>query len=115
MFDSDVIKCFEDNVFLLVKAPPGTRLEVPVINHDVSNFFKTFQTFLIIDPLSLTLEKLCHKENILHVMVSFCENLQSSKMSYVIDSTSDTVIFVEWYRLFVLSNVLLMILHHNMV
>lgn len=38
MLDSDMVKCFEDDVFLAVKAPPGTRLEVPVINHNVSKF-----------------------------------------------------------------------------
>jgi hypothetical protein len=36
VLDSDVNRCFEDNVFLAIKAPPGSRLEVPVVNPNVS-------------------------------------------------------------------------------
>lgn len=37
VLDSDIENCYEDNVFLAVKARPGTRLEVPVVNNNVSN------------------------------------------------------------------------------
>uniref|UniRef100_A0A1B6KX62 E2F/DP family winged-helix DNA-binding domain-containing protein n=1 Tax=Graphocephala atropunctata TaxID=36148 RepID=A0A1B6KX62_9HEMI len=32
VLDSDIVKCFEENILLVVKAAPGTRLEVPVVN-----------------------------------------------------------------------------------
>ncbi|XP_054289606.1 transcription factor E2F4-like isoform X3 [Macrosteles quadrilineatus] len=37
VLDSDVNFCFEDNVFLAIKAPPGTLLEVPVVDHKAEN------------------------------------------------------------------------------
>lgn len=36
VLDTDMTRCFEDNVFLAVKAPPGTILEVPPVNPKVS-------------------------------------------------------------------------------
>lgn len=40
VLDSDIENCYEDNVFLAVKARPGTRLEVPIVNNNVSNSIK---------------------------------------------------------------------------
>lgn len=33
VLDVDMQKCFTDNVLLTLKAPPGTRLEVPVVSN----------------------------------------------------------------------------------
>lgn len=49
VLDSDIENCYEDNVFLAVKARPGTRLEVPVVNNNVSNHIN-------LNPYAVTVE-----------------------------------------------------------
>lgn len=74
VLDSDIENCYEDNVFLAVKARPGTRLEVPVVNNNVSNHIN-LNPYAVTVPLKQCVAQLESVQQIIQYNVCLKQSL----------------------------------------